>query len=200
MMIKNIVFDMGNVLVYFQAERYLQKYPEHQKTLNNEVFRSVEWLQVDRGVLTEQEAVCRVCARLPQYLHSTVEDLFCNWHEDIPPVEGMNELVKDLTQAGYRLYLCSNTGKEFCNFRRHIEVLSYFAGEFISANWQLLKPDENLYRAFYSHFNLVPDECFFIDDSPPNIESARRTGMQGVVFNNDVTYLRQQLKSFHILE
>lgn len=199
MKIKNIVFDMGNVLIQFQPERYLKKYPQDREVLRNEVFRSVEWLQIDRGERNEADAVKAICARLPKPLHAAVTDLVCNWHEDIPPVPGMAEVVRELHEAGYQLYLCSNTGREFWNFRRHIETLSYFTGEFISANWKMLKPDENLYRAFYSHFNLVPDECFFIDDSTPNIESARRTGMHGEVFHGDVKQLRKQLKEYGIL-
>lgn len=68
-MIKNIVFDMGGVLISFDAERYTSRFvpnAEDRALVQRELFRSVEWVQMDRGVITDAEAASAVCARLPE--------------------------------------------------------------------------------------------------------------------------------------
>ena len=71
-MIKNIVFDMGNVLVRFDPELFMDRYSltgEDRKLIRNEVFRSVEWTMLDRGVIDEEIAEQRILPRLPERLH-----------------------------------------------------------------------------------------------------------------------------------
>lgn len=58
-MIKNILFDMGNVLIHFDRKVFLDRLDiseEDKQLLLREVFLSVEWVQMDRGTLTEPEA------------------------------------------------------------------------------------------------------------------------------------------------
>lgn len=197
-MIKNIVFDMGNVLVLYDASRFIQAFvpdKEDGVLLMQNIFRSVEWIRMDRGAMTQEEAAESICKRLPARLHSTVTTLFDNWHEDIPDFPEMEELCGKLKSAGYGIYLLSNTCNRYHHFRRHISALRYFDGEFISADWGMLKPDPLIYRTFCQHFGLTPAQCFFIDDMPANIEGAYVAGMQGAVYHGDVKLLEQQLRS-----
>ena len=65
-MIKNIVFDMGNVLLRFEPELFIERLgvtPEDRRTLLIEVFRSLEWAKMDRGSLTEKQAAELICRR-----------------------------------------------------------------------------------------------------------------------------------------
>ena len=67
-MIKNIIFDMGNVLIKFDKKCFLEAVnvsPEDNALLERDVYVSVEWAMMDRGTLTEKEAAERMCARLP---------------------------------------------------------------------------------------------------------------------------------------
>lgn len=163
--------------------------------LLNNVFRSVEWLRLDHGTIDEEEAISICCQRLPSHLHQPARSIIERWCDDIPPIEGMEELVKQAKQAGYSIYLLSNTSKRFHQFRRHISVLKYFDGEFISADWKLLKPDPQIYREFCKHFELDPAKCLFIDDIPSNIYGAKMVGMNGIVFHGDVLALKESLKT-----
>ncbi len=91
-MIKNIVFDMGGVLISFDAERYTSRFvpnAEDRALVQRELFRSVEWVQMDRGVITDAEAASAVCARLPERLHHAVQDILDKWHQDVPPLDGI---------------------------------------------------------------------------------------------------------------
>lgn len=110
-MIKNIVFDMGNVLVRFDPELFMDRYSltgEDRRLIRNEVFRSVEWTMLDRGVIDEELAEQRILPRLPERLHDAARGLIETWDDPIVPVEGMLELLQALKAKGYRLYLLSN--------------------------------------------------------------------------------------------
>ena len=85
-MIKNIVFDMGNVLVQFDPELFMDRYSltgEDRKLIRNEVFRSVEWTMLDRGVIDEEIAEQRILPRLPERLHDAACGLIEKWDDPI---------------------------------------------------------------------------------------------------------------------
>lgn len=196
-MIKNIVFDMGRVLIAFDPMRFIKKVtndPADMQKLYQEIFLSVEWIRTDRGEITQTQLTELICPRLPEHLRAPAAQIMEEWVEDMPPIPGTEELARDLKAAGYHLYLLSNTCDRFYSFRRLIPALRYFDGEFVSADWHLLKPDAEIFRAFYQHFHLIPSECFFLDDMPLNIEAAARTGMQGYVFLGDVRAARTRLE------
>lgn len=135
---------MGGVLISFDAVRYTARFvpdPADYELIRRELFRSVEWIQMDRGTITDEEAVASVCARLPERLHQAVQDILDNWHQDIPPLDGVYELVKELNAKGYELYLLSNTSTRFHSFRENIPALRFFEGEYISADHHLVKPE-----------------------------------------------------------
>ena len=197
-MIKNIVFDMGNVLLRFDPAYYLRDYPEKDReVLNREIYQSPDWLALDRGELTEPELIRLVESRLPAHLVKEAEKLI-RWYELTLLVDGMEELVHDLYRKNYPIYLLSNTSLAFHNFRTVLNVLQYFSGEFISADYGILKPDERIYHIFCEQFGLLPEECLFIDDSHTNIESAIRVGFHGIVFDGSTENLRRQLAGLGI--
>ena len=196
-MIKNIVFDMGGVLINFDAQRYTARFvpdPADYELIRRELFRSVEWISMDRGSITDGEAVASVCRRLPQRLHQAVRDILDNWHRDIPPLDGVYALVEELKGKGYGIYLLSNTCSRFHSFRENIPALRFFDGEFISADCHLVKPEPGIYLRFLEQFRLRPEECVFIDDVPLNIEAAIRCGFSGIVYHNDPARLRRELR------
>ncbi len=200
-MIKNVVFDMGGVLIDFDAQRYITRFvpdPADYEPIRRELFRSLEWVWTDRGIITDEEMAEAVCARLPERLHPVVWDIVDNWHRDIPPLDGVYELVKELKGKGYRIYLLSNTCTRFHSFRKNIPALKFFDGEFVSCDAHLVKPEPGIYLRFLEQFRLRPEECVFIDDDPRNIEAAVRCGMGGVIFHGDTGHLRRKLSELGV--
>ena len=195
-MVKNIVFDMGNVLIRFDRELFLDSLdlsPEDRALLTNEVFRSLEWARMDRGSLTEAQAVESICQRLPRHLHSAAKQLVENWDDPILPVEGMCELIEELKAAGYGIYLLSNASVALRTYFPRIPGSEYFDGLMVSAEEKLVKPQPEIFRLLCDRFHLKPEECVFVDDSPANVESAILTGMDGLVFYGDAQRLRREL-------
>lgn len=196
-MIQNIVFDMGQVLLRFDAESLARKYTkndEDAKVMLQEVFRTVEWIKTDRGTLTPLEASENCKQRVPDRLHQAVENCFLHWHDELILIPEMEELILSLKKSSYRIYLLSNTSIDFYKYKDKIPALQYFDGLFISADWHLLKPDSQIYDRFCSHFSLIPLQCFFVDDSPVNIESALLCGWNGAIFDGDTEFLKRNMK------
>ena len=110
-MIRNIVFDMGGVLIAWDPVRIVARLGaegEDARLLLREVFQSVEWVSLDRGTLSEHEALERFRARLPERLHGAAERCVFWWREPLWPIPGMAELIGELAGLGYRIELLSN--------------------------------------------------------------------------------------------
>ena len=200
-MIRNIVFDMGNVLLRFDPQLFIERAgvedEADRKLLQKELFRSLEWVQMDRGVRTEPEVLEILRQRLPDRLHGTLETLLMRWERPILPIPGMAEFVRDCRQAGYGIYLLSNASKRLHEYWKSIPGHEYFDGEFVSADYQLVKPQQSIYRKFCQVFGVEGKECLFIDDFPLNIEGAVTAGWQGIVFH-DAADLRRKAREMGV--
>lgn len=199
-MIKNFIFDMGSVLIDFNKESFLDKVGvfdvDDRKLLLNEIFNSLDWSLLDRGDIQEDDLYNRVIKVLPERLHSVAYKLIFNWDEPLVEINGMNELISDLYNDGYDIYLLSNASKRLRNgYFYRLSFAKYFKQLVVSGEIGMLKPNEEIYQYILRKYNLNPSECIFIDDLPINVEGAYRLGINGIVFHNDVKQLREKIKN-----
>ncbi len=200
-MIRNIVFDMGKVLVSYDPLlvcRQCMTDEEEIQRVNTSVFVSPEWLLLDMGLISEEDALGKMQARLPEG-HAREAARFCleHWHEYCMwEVPGMRELVYELKDQGYGIYLCSNASLRMLRCcQQVIPAIEVFDGVLFSAEVECMKPQKEMYQHLYSRFDLKPEECFFIDDVPANIQGARKTGMDGYCFvDGDIGRLKEHLQ------
>ena len=194
-MIRNIVFDMGNVLLDFHTLEAAQAFTdteEDARLLLRETIDSAPWVRIDRGGDVEtsfQEMLCN----LPQRLHGNAGALMERWDEWLFPTP-VNDLALELKEKGYSIYLLSNTSARFARFSAKAPAIARMDGVVLSWEEGLLKPDPELYRVLFRRYDLQAEECFFIDDNPLNIECARFLGMKGFCFHGDVSALRAALR------
>ena len=196
-MIKNIVFDMGGVIIRFDREFYIGRLdvsPEDGLLLMNEVFRSVEWCMMDRGSLDEAAALARMKLRLPEHLHEAARKLVFEWDLPTSPIPGMEELVRDLKENGYRVFLLSNASVRQPEYWARVPAARYFDGTLISSSHGLLKPQPEIYHLAFETFGIDPAESVFVDDTPPNAEGSLFCGMDAFVFNGDAEAFRSWLR------
>lgn len=200
-MIRNIVFDMGNVLRDYAPMRGIQPYAtgEDSQLILKEMFGGELWRSLDQGTITYPDAIRRCKERLPERLHKTLEQIVAHWHEHMPEDPRMIPVVKGLKGQGYGLYLLSNASVRFCQYQESFQMLRYFDGAIVSAFHKVLKPEEKIYRILFDTYRLAPEECFFIDDNEDNVEGGRRLHMPGHVFDGDLTALRAALASFGVM-
>ncbi len=197
-MIRQIVFDMGQVLIRFDGRYFIRRQgiaPEDEELIWNQVFRSLEWMQMDRGSKTEEEAAASILPRIPRRLHQAARCLITQWDEPLLPIPGMYELIQELKENGYGIYLLSNASRRQHEYWPRVPASQFFDGTLISADVHLMKPQLEIYRLLCERFSLEAPECFFVDDSPANIEAGLCCGMPGAIFHGDVTELRSQMRS-----
>ena len=111
-MIRNIVFDMGNVLIKWDPKRYVARTgvtdPQDQAMLMEATYGSPEWVLLDNGSVSEEDICANAARLLPERLHGYINELVYGWHEPVEPIEGMADFVADCKKAGYGIYLLSN--------------------------------------------------------------------------------------------
>ena len=114
-MIKNFVFDMGKILMDYESMRACKAYIEDeadQKEVCTALFVSPEWVQLDMGIISEEQALRQVCSRLPQRLHESARLCLENWDKKCMwQIEEMKPILRRLKQEGFGLYICSNACK-----------------------------------------------------------------------------------------
>ncbi len=197
-MIRNIVFDMGGVLMSWNPQKLLDERElneEEKKLIMRELFHETEWLALDEGTVSEQQAFEAVSARLPENLHSHVHELiFGWWKEPFENKEGMEELIRSLHQSGYRIYLLSNASIRQAEYFHRLPGSQCFEGRMTSAEEKIIKPQKDIFELFLKRFDLKAEECLFIDDSNANVFAASKCGMEGIVYHDDTPLLIERLK------
>ncbi len=199
-MIKNIVFDMGKVLVGYDPMRVCQHYIEDvhdRKAVFTAVFVSPEWLLLDMGVIQEEQAMSQICERLPQHLHEAARLCMRDWHKFCMwTMTEMEPLIHWLKDRGFGIYLCSNASIRLLEcWKQVIPAWKCFDGILFSAQEKCIKPQKEIYERLFKRFSLQPEECFFVDDLQRNIDGARACGMEGHCFaDGDVGRLKAVLE------
>lgn len=223
-MIKNIVFDMGNVLTEWNPGEMLKEMgiPEGiDAIVRHELFESPEWIMLDAGKIQAQHALERIFDRLQYHLESgfypdasqipleagenlrevleaNIQFAMENWTNYKKPLPETQFLPETLKEAGYQVYLLTNAGIVFRKYEGTIPAFRAMDGIFVSAEHQMLKPDQEIYLALLSEFNLNASETLFIDDNPVNVAGGIMTGIEGIVYRGNVNELISELKRFGV--
>lgn len=110
---------------------------------------------------------------------------------------GILELINELKEKGYKIYILSNNNKEAEEYLLELPDFEVLDGWIFSCDYQIMKPDSRIYNILFETYNLKPEECFFIDDSKRNVEVGEELGMTGFVLdheNNGINELRKELE------
>lgn len=187
-MIRNIVFDMGRVLLdynpYLPCLRHAGS-AEDAEAVHRAIFGDPSWgPMIDGGVMTEEEYLVQAQKRLEtDRLKALAADVMSDWWLDgLYPKSQMDKVVDNLLQKGYRLYILTNCGTRFHDFSYKIPHYDRFSGVLVSAEEHMLKPNADIYERLCAKFGLRPEECLFVDDLPQNVEGARAVGMDGYCY------------------
>lgn len=181
-MIKNIIFDLGNVLISFHPEKFIQENIEekYREDFYKVVFGGKPWQDLDRGTLEYDEAVKLFSSQLPQCTDA-VKKLFDRKIIDcLAPIEENIEIMKSL-KGKYNFYILSNFHyPAFENIYNSWDFFKNFDGKVVSGYCKLLKPEQEIYELLLKTYSLKPEECLFIDDVKANIEGAEKCGIHGI--------------------
>ena len=183
-MIKNIIFDLGNVLISFKPSEYFDKnnYPLSIKaTILSDIFGSKEWLMLDNGEITTPKAIDAIATK-SSLSKKEIAHIF-NLRSDLMfPLDSNVRLLPELKKRGFRLYYLSNFPLDiFEEVSTEYYFFKYFDGGLISAEAKFSKPDIGIYNILNKKYSLVPNECLFIDDIEVNVRAAQALGMKGII-------------------
>ncbi|MBE6070630.1 MAG: HAD family phosphatase [Clostridium butyricum] len=198
-MIKNIIFDLGNVLLKFDPRKYLEtKIPvEKINMLYKIIFQSKEWALLDRGTITEEKAIANIISRNVE-LKEYITIIFENWYDILEPIEKNVKILELLKKHGYKIYYLSNFHDlAFKYVTKKYDFFHNFDGGVVSYEEKMLKPEDEIYKQIIKKYELEPSECIFIDDTKENIDGAIKNGLHGIHLK-DFETLEEELRKYNV--
>lgn len=188
-MIRNIIFDLGNVLVNVEYERFQNKIYDSgvDEARYMDFFKGGNYrlLGYESGDISSDEFVSKCINGLelklkPHEFSEAFNDMF----SEIEPMSGV--LRKLAAEGKYNLFLLSNTSPlhfEFIKERYdYVKLLHKFG---LSYELNSLKPDDIIYQKAIEHLGIKAEESLFIDDLPENCEAAEKFGIKTICYDKN---------------
>lgn len=195
-MIRNIVFDIGNVLIDFCWKEHIRGkgfQGETAERIGKAMMQSPVWDELDRGVWTNEELLAGFIANDPQ-LEEEIRVVFSDLSTIVKEKEGSSAWLRSLKARGYRVYYLSNYSRRVkAEAAAELSFLSEMDGGIMSCEVQTVKPAPAIYRLLFEKYGLRPEESVFLDDTRANVETARALGMQGILVRG-VENAKQELE------
>jgi HAD superfamily hydrolase (TIGR01509 family) len=191
---KNIIFDLGNVLLEWNPQRFLKELelPSHFM----DVFHSLLWATHDGGLLTRAELVEKLPSHYDKEVFASCVNRIAPF---LTPISEMVETLHEVRRNGYKTYILSNMPKEMHEELRELhDFFKYFDGQVYSYEVKAIKPQPQIYQALINNYSLKENESVFIDDLEMNIRAAKDLGIEGIVCKNPAQ-VRSELKLLKIL-
>lgn len=200
-MIKNIIFDLGNVILKDSPSIVLKNLKELDKScliIKRKFFDN--WNELDLGNETLEEHLNNCELDFP--INESIKEILLNYYKYRPFNKEVIELMNNLKNNKYNIFILSNNNKEAYEYLIKLPVFKSVDGWVVSCDYHILKPNKELYIKLFENFNIKPEECFFIDDKETNINVARTLGMKGFTLdikNQGLDKLIENLKENNIV-
>lgn len=183
--IKNIVFDVGMVLIDFcwaQHCRNLGFGEEVIKSFDKYMISSNYWDLMDEGMISEKDAIQEFIKAMPQY-QEQIEIFWKHPEGFVKEYAYAAPMIQSLKEQGYKVYLLSNYPLGM--YHTHWPTFSFYNkvdGYVVSAVERIKKPDKAIYALLCNRYHLKPEECLFVDDRQVNVDAAISVGMESILF------------------
>ena len=203
-MIRNIIFDLGNVIINYNQEQIINNFTKKEeeiKYIYDEIFHAPEWELMDLGNITNDKAIEVINKRNEFKYQKLTENFFHEWYKKQEINRDIVEIARELKKNGYNLFVLSNMANLTYEYFKNDEFFSLCTGIIISAHEHLIKPDEKVFRLLLNRYNLNAEECLFIDDDPSeeNYKKANEIGIKGRrIVPNQAEDVRKLLLEFGI--
>ncbi|KMZ54948.1 HAD family hydrolase [Dorea sp. D27] len=187
--IDTVILDIGNVLIDFAWEDYLASFRYSQdtyETVANAMFRNEDWSMGDSGLVTTSRWLELFIENAPD-AESQIREVFADFGRSIVPYPFTEAWIRYLREQGARLYYLSNYSEEM--YRQSEEQLAFLHmldGGIFSWKERLMKPDPAIYSLLIERYAITPESAVFFDDCRENVEAARKSGINGVLFTTDI--------------
>ena len=178
-MLKNIVFDLGNVLVKFDSNELIYSFfNERQEEVKSFYFDSL-WDEYDQGLYSVEEMIEKGVKQFPE-LELNIKELMYHWTEFVFPLEKNIEYIKELKKIGYNVYILSNIPEDDTKYLRSCGVFDNIDGGVFSYEYKKIKPDPEIFHILLKKYDLKASECLFLDDRKDNVVTASNLGFETI--------------------
>lgn len=185
--IKNIIFDMGGVLLDYNPYRIVSSYCDSNKDINDIIantFATPLWSEYDRGVISLDDIYKKAVINLDIRLHINIKNALYNWDKHFIEIDGAEQFIGKLIKNKYSLFLLSNVGNRFHEFYNSEKILRHFSKYVLSCDYKVTKPNLLIYQILINKYDINPSESLFIDDVFANVEGAKKAGLCSEQFFN----------------
>ncbi|MCR4939164.1 MAG: HAD family phosphatase [Treponemataceae bacterium] len=189
-MIKNIIFDLGGVLVDFNPVGALRRmgFPEEEvKEIVEKTAFAPEWNEVDRSAIAKEDIFAAMLANITEkYREDAARFLNEGVFDAVHSFGYSAQWLKGLKKRGYSIFLLTNYSDWMFDyhFKNEFSFAESVDGMIVSGVVKLLKPDREIYQALLEKYSLKPEECLFFDDRQENVEGAKKCGINAIVFKS----------------
>lgn len=192
-MIRNIVFDIGNVLVDYCWQDHIAHYGftgEKADRIAHAMMLGPDWKELDRGVLRDEEFRRLLISKAPE-LEQEILLLMSDLSTLVRRREGSIPWIQDLKARGYHTYYLSNYGEQV---RRDtadsLDFMKEMDGGIMSYEVHQIKPDAEIFHTLLDRYGLKAEESIFLDDTNINVDAARGVGMKGLLVESQEQAIR----------
>lgn len=195
-MIKNVIFDFGNVLVKYDPVYIVSGFSDNQEDIQavaSVLFDRQYWDRLDEGTIEDSEVVEESKKRLPKRLHALIEKAYYGWIDRLPEISGTSALIESLKSRGVKLYLLSNISQYFADRYQRFPILRQFDGLVFSGVIHKVKPSKEIFEYLFDAYKIKAEESVFIDDAQRNIDGAKAVGLATYLFDGDSKKLEEYL-------
>lgn len=186
-MIRNIIFDVGNVLVEFNWKRMLWVSgvtEEEFEAVANATVLSSMWGELDRSLLSDEEILAGFIQNAPEY-EEKIRRVWDNLSASIRCFPYSVSWVRQFKEKGYKTYILSNYGKRGMEVtRQELPFVEDMDGAVFSYEVKMIKPEPEIYQVLLEKYHLKPEECVFMDDSERNLVAAKQAGIHTILFQS----------------
>ncbi len=199
-MLTTFIFDIGNVLADFGWKEYFESFhfpKEIIPRIAKATVLSPTWNDFDRGAKTDEELINSFIKNDPE-LEPQIRKLCENVHDMITKRDYAIPWILELKQKGYRvLYLSNFSHKAEIECQDALDFIPYTDGGILSYQEKLVKPEPEIYQRLIERYDLIPEECVFLDDRMDNCEAAAKFGMKTICFTTKEAAI-EELKKYHV--
>lgn len=193
-MYKNIIFDLGGVVVDFNPRDFLLErfYSETVESIVYDItFGSEEWAKLDAGLLTREEgnALMLERAREAGYLFE-VQSVLDDWIRTLKTRRKTIDVIKRLKKMGFSIFFLSNIAEDALDELKQRDFWKLFDGGVASCEVKVNKPNEAIYHALMEQYALIPSQTIFIDDTKENTTAAFDLGITGIHYKGNTSLIK----------
>ena len=187
MKIKNIIFDVGKVLVSYEPDTFMDRLGFDEKTkaaVNAAMFCNPLWVEADAGTYEKDAYLEKYIAQAPDY-EKEIRLAYERMGETVELYDYVMDWIKALKEQGFSLYVLSNYSEYLLEQTKDkMLFLPYMSGTVFSSCCKHIKPEKEIYQYLLSTYHLDASECVFLDDRMENVKGAMECGIPAVLFTN----------------